>query len=105
MKRYRVLIIVLVSLFLLPFSVNAETIADYRAKIKAIEAEKAESENKSAEVQKRIDNANAKINEITRQIVQAIKEQENTGLKRKGLNLLTRLKSLIKKSQNKMRDD
>lgn len=78
MKRYRVLIIVLVSLFLVPFSVNAETIADYRAKIKAIEAEKAESENKSAEVQKRIDDATAKINEITRQIAQARKDQENT---------------------------
>lgn len=78
MKKYRVLIIVLVSLFLVPFCVDAESIADYRAKIKEIETEKAESESKSAEVQKRIDEANARINEISRQIAQARKEQENT---------------------------
>lgn len=78
MKKCRVLIIVLVSLFLVPVCVDAESIADYRAKIRAIEAEKAESENKSAEVQKRIDDANARINEISREIAAAIKEQENT---------------------------
>ena len=78
MKRYRVLIIVLVSLFLVPFCVDAESIADYRAKIRAIEAEKAESEAKSAEVQKRMDEANARINEISRQIAQGRKDQENT---------------------------
>lgn len=60
-----------------PCIVNAETIADYRAKIKAIEAEKAESEKKSEEVQARIDAANERINEITNQIVQARKNQEN----------------------------
>lgn len=78
MKRYRVLIIVLVSLFLVPFCVDAESIADYRAKIRAIEAEKAESEAKSAEVQKRMDEANSRINEISRQIAQGRKDQENT---------------------------
>ncbi len=70
--------IVLISLFLVPFCVNAETIQDYRNKIAAIEAEKAEAESKSAAVQKRIDNANARINEITREIVQVRKDQEST---------------------------
>lgn len=61
-----------------PCTVNAQTIADYRAKIKAIEAEKAESEKKSEEVQARIDAANKRINEITNQVVQARKDQEST---------------------------
>ena len=78
MKNIRVLLLVFISFLLIPVCVNAETIADYRAKIKAIEAEKAESNSKSAEVQKRIDDANARINEITRQIVQARKDQQST---------------------------
>ena len=61
-----------------PCTVNAETIADYRARIKAIEKEKAEKEKQSAEVQDRIDAANKRINEISIQIVQGRKEQENT---------------------------
>ena len=72
------MIIIFSIFFLVPFGVNAESIADYRAKIKAIEAEKAENESKSAEVQKRIDDANARINEITNKIVQAKKDQDAT---------------------------
>ena len=78
MKNIRVLLLVFISFLLIPVCVNAETIADYRAKIKAIEAEKAENESKSAEVQKRIDDANARINEITNKIVQAKKDQDAT---------------------------
>lgn len=78
MKKKWVLIIIFSIFFLVPFGVNAESIADYRAKIKAIEAEKAENESKSAEVQKRIDDANARINEITNKIVQAKKDQDAT---------------------------
>ena len=63
---------------IVPCTVNAQTIADYRAKIKAIEAEKAENEKNSEEVQARIDAANKRISEITNQIVQARKEQEST---------------------------
>ena len=63
---------------IIPCTVNAQTIADYRAKIKAIEAEKAENEKKSEEVQARIDAANKRISEITNQIVQARKDQEST---------------------------
>lgn len=78
MKSCRFLFVICISLLFIPGIVNAESIHDYRNKIKVIEAEKAESENKSAEVQKRIDSANAKINEITRQIVQARKDQDST---------------------------
>ena len=78
MRKKWVLIIIFSIFFLVPFGVNAESIADYRAKIKAIEAEKAETESKSAEVQKRIDDANARINEITNKIVQAKKDQDAT---------------------------
>ena len=55
MKKFRIVIIVLLFSFMFPCFVSAETIADYRAKIKAIEAEKAESQSKSADVQKRIE--------------------------------------------------
>lgn len=78
MKKYRVLFAVFISFLLVPICVSAETIADFRAEIKDIEAQKAESESKSASVQKRIDEANARIDEITRQIVQARKDQEST---------------------------
>lgn len=78
MRKKWVLIIIFSIFFLVPFGVNAESIADYRAKIKAIEAEKAENESKSAEVQKRIDDANARINEITNKIVKAKKDQDAT---------------------------
>lgn len=78
MKKFRVLIIVLVSLFLVPICVDAQSIADYRAKIKEIEAEKAKNNAKSAAVQEKIDKANARIKEITREIAEAIKEQDKT---------------------------
>lgn len=78
MKKVRVLIILFVMFMVVPCTVNAETIADYRARIKAIEKEKAEKEKQSAEVQGRIDAANKRINEISVQIVQGRKEQENT---------------------------
>ena len=70
--------ILFVAFCIVPCVVNAETIADYRAKIKAIEEEKAENEKKSEEVQARIDAANERISEITNQIVQARKDQEST---------------------------
>ena len=78
MNKYKVLFIIIISIFIFPVVVNAETIQDYRNKIKAIEAEKAENESKSAEVQERIEKAQARINEITRQIVQARKDQDST---------------------------
>lgn len=78
MKKFRVLIIVFISLLMVPFSVNAESIQDYRDKIKAIEKEREESENKSAEVQAEIDDAKARINEISREIASAQRERENT---------------------------
>lgn len=65
-------------LVFVPGVVSAETIADYRARIKAIEAEKAESESKGAEVQAEIDAAKAKIDEISREIALAQRERENT---------------------------
>ena len=78
MNKYKVLFIIIISISIFPVVVNAETIQDYRNKIKAIEAEKAENESKSAEVQERIEKAQARINEITRQIVQARKDQDST---------------------------
>lgn len=78
MNKYKLLFIIVISIFIFPVMVNAETIQDYRNKIKAIEAEKAENESKSAEVQERIEKAQARINEITRQIVQARKDQDST---------------------------
>ena len=76
MKKSRVLIIIIICLSFIPIGVRAESIADYRARIKTLEQEKAESENKSKEVQEKIDAAEARINEITNQIVQAKKDQE-----------------------------
>ena len=79
MKKYITFTFIVIGLFLLiPCVVNAESISNYRAKIKSIEAEKAEADSKSAAVQKKINDATAKINEITRKIVDARKEQENT---------------------------
>ena len=66
-----------------------------------LDLEKIQQENKKIK-QKNAERAANSTQELGKE---TIKEQENTGLKRKGLNLLTRLKSLIKKSQNKMRDD
>ena len=86
MRRVKILLFVFISLLCMPVLVNADTIATYRAKIKAIEREKAESANKSAEVQKRIDNATARINEITREIAQGRKDQENTQKEIKSLD-------------------
>ena len=78
MKKSRVLILIVSFLLLVPFTANAQTIQGYRNKIKALEQEKAESESKSEDVQKKIDAAEARINEITNQIVQARKDQEST---------------------------
>ena len=86
MKRYRILFYFIIFFLLVPFCVSAETIADFRAEIKDIEAQKAESESKSASVQKKIDEANARINEITRQIVQARKDQASTQKEIEDLN-------------------
>ena len=78
MKKYRVLLVVFISLLCIPMCVNAQTIQDYRNKIADIEAEKAVTDNKSAEVQAKIDKAHARVNEITREIVEAKKEQDAT---------------------------
>ena len=42
MKKVRVLIILFAIFMVVPCTVNAETIADYRARIKAIETDNAE---------------------------------------------------------------
>ena len=55
MRKSRVLILIISFLLLVPFTANAQTIQGYRNKIKALEQEKAESESKSEDVQKKID--------------------------------------------------
>lgn len=76
MKKHKILVFVLIAFLFMPCCVRAESIADYREKIKAIQAEKAENENKSAEVQARIDAANKRISEITNEITQAREDQK-----------------------------
>ena len=76
MKKHKILVLVLITFLFMPCCVRAESIADYREKIKAIQAEKAENENKSAEVQARIDAANKRISEITNEITQAREDQK-----------------------------
>lgn len=86
MKKYRVILVIVFAFLLTPGFVSAESIADYRAKIRALEGEKAETAEKGAAVQKKIDDANAKINEISRQIAEARKEEEKTRQEIENLN-------------------
>ncbi len=78
MKRFLFLGVVLCAFVLVPFDVSAKSIQDYRNEIAKLEKEKAEREASSAAIDKKIDDTNDKINEITRQIVQARKDQEST---------------------------
>lgn len=86
MKRFLLLSLVVFSICLIPCSVNAETIQDYKNRIAAIQAEKDSSAAKSAEVQQEIDNAKARINEITAQISEAQKTQTQTEVEIKKLD-------------------
>lgn len=76
MKRYKVLVLVITFLLLVPYGVSATTINDYKAKISALEQEKKENEEKGKKTQEQIDEAEKKIGEITRQIVEARKSQK-----------------------------
>ena len=79
MMKYRgFLLIVFACLLIVPFGVEAKTLADVRGELAKLEKEKKDAENKSAELQKEIDNAKAEINEITRQTADAIKKQNET---------------------------
>ena len=79
MMKFRGFIVCLLALLLVvPFGVDAKTLSDVRAELKELEKDKAAAENKSAELQKEIDNAKAEINEITRQTADAIKKQNET---------------------------
>lgn len=78
MKRFLFLGVVLCAFVLVPFDVSAKSIQDYRNEIAKLEKEKAEREASSAAIDKKIDDTNDKINEITMQIVQARKDQEST---------------------------
>lgn len=77
MKYIRVFAFVLAFLLVIPFSVNATTINDYKAEIEALEKEKKESEVKEKETQEKMDIAEARINQITRQIAEAQKNQKS----------------------------
>lgn len=83
---------------LVPALVNAESIADYRARIKTLEAEKATANAKSAETQKKIDDAQAKINDITNQIVEVKKGAED--LKKE----IAKLEEQIKEKEAEIKD-
>jgi len=77
--KFRGFIVCLLALLLVvPFGVDAKTLSDVRAELRELEKDKAAAENKSAELQKEIDNAKAEINEITRQTADAIKKQNET---------------------------
>ena len=77
-KKLCIISFLVLAFFIFPFVADAQSIQDYRNKIKTLESEKAESEANSSAVQEKIDEANAKIKEITREIAATIKEQENT---------------------------
>lgn len=78
MKKFCFLLVVLSVFIFFPFDVSAKSIRDYREEIASLEKEKAEREASSAAIDEKIDEANAKIDEITRQIVQARKDEEST---------------------------
>ena len=63
MKKFVVITIFLISLFLIPLNAEARTIAQYRRDLQNMKNRKAEIESNSAQIQKEIDQANAKIKE------------------------------------------
>ena len=75
MKKY-VVIAALLCLFLVPFKVNARTIAQYRSDLQNMKNKKAQIDANSAQIQKEIDAANARIREIQAQAEQALAEKE-----------------------------
>lgn len=79
MKKNFVLFIILICIFaIFPVGVSAKSINDYKAEINALKKEKQERESATAEIDKRINEAKARIEEISAQIVDAQKEQANT---------------------------
>ena len=98
MKRYRILVLILVCIFCIPTIANAQTIAGYRSKIKQLEQEKKDNENKSAETQAKIDAAKKRIDEITNQIVGVRKKQEETQKE------IERLEKEIKAKEEEIKD-
>ena len=79
MKKNLILFIVCISLFaIFPVDVSAKSIQDYKNEIAKLKEEKAEREASSAEIDAKINNAKARIDEITRQIVEAEKTQKAT---------------------------
>lgn len=78
MKKYKIIVLLLFGILLIPIGANAQTIAGYRNKIAQLEKEKQEAKDNAASVQTKIDNAKARINEITNQIVEVKKNQEET---------------------------
>lgn len=79
MKKNLILFIVCISLFaIFPVDVSAKSIQDYKNEIAKIKADKAKSDEKTAEIDEQISAAREKINEITRNIAQVKKTQEST---------------------------
>lgn len=79
MKKNLILFIIFVSLFaIFPIDVSAKSIQDYKNEIAKLKQEKAEREATSAEIDEKISNARARIDEITREIVAAEKAQKAT---------------------------
>ena len=76
MKKFVVITIFLISLFLIPLNAEARTIAQYRQDLQNMKNRKAEIESNSAQIQKEIDQANAKIKSIQEQAEAAMKEKE-----------------------------
>lgn len=70
--------ILVISFLMIPGIVSAKSIQDYRSEIAGLKKEKKEAEEKTAEVQAKIDAAKAEMEEISRKIVAAIKEQDAT---------------------------
>ncbi len=76
MKKCRFLVLIIAILLVVPCGVHATTISDYKARISALEQEKKENEAKSAKTEDKIQAAKDRINEITRQIADARKNQQ-----------------------------
>lgn len=77
MKKTKILVFTFAILLMVPCSVKATTINDYKAKINALEEEKKENEENSKKTQEKMESVEAKINEITRKIVEARKNQKD----------------------------
>ena len=97
MKKFVVITIFLISLFLIPTKVNARTVAQYRSDLQTMKNKQAEIKANSAKIQAEIDAANAKISEIKAQAAQAVAEEEKTKKEIEELNE----KIVIKREQIK----